>query len=260
MLLAVDIGNTTISVGGFAADREPVFTLSLGAGEPRSADEYATLLRRELEGRGVDLTQVTHGAVASVVPHLTDSLVRALNALGCDKVLTVGAGVKTGISIRTDSPGEVGADIIANAAAAAQMTDGAAILVDLGTATTVFALNRKKELLGGAILPGIQASFAGLRRSTAQLPMVAPSKKIEPLGKNTADCIASGVVLGHAWSIDGLIAQYAQLLQEEPAVFVTGGLAQWVLPYCRRPMQAEPYLTLKGLRVIYEKTRKTTVM
>lgn len=259
MLLAVDIGNSSIAVGGFAQGAEPLFTVRFSAQEHRTADEYAAALRSALEQNSIPSESVTDGAIASVVPHLTDTLRSALEQLGCTRVLTVGAGVKTGISIRTDAPSEVGADIIANAAAAATLTDGAAILVDIGTASTVFALNEKKELIGGAILPGIRSSLEGLRSATAQLPMVRLSSR-DALGKNTAECISGGVLWGHAFAVDGFIKQFSAMEgMENAAVFATGGPAELILPLCEAKMQKEPYLTLKGLRAIYEKTRKTKV-
>lgn len=259
MLLAVDIGNSSITVGGFAAETEPVFTVRFATDAHRSADEYAAALRGALVQYAIPLETVTDGAIASVVPPLTVVLRSALEQVGCKRVLIVGAGVKTGISIRTDAPSEVGADIIANAAAVATLAEGAAILLDIGTATTVFALNNRKELIGGSILPGIRSSLEGLRNATAQLPMVALSSK-EALGKNTAECISSGVLWGHAFAIDGFIEAFSALDGMENAVVVaTGGPASLVLPFSRAEIKQEPFLTLKGLRVIYEKTRKTKV-
>ena len=259
MLLAVDIGNSSITVGGFREEAEPVFTLRFAAGEHRTADEYANTLRQVLRMKGIAAEDVTDCAIASVVPPLTYVFAQALQQLNPCKVLTVGAGVKTGFSIRTDSPSEVGADIIANAAAA--VTQGVpAILVDIGTATTVFAVNDKKELIGGVILPGIGSSLEGLQKSTAQLPIVALDSPKKLLAKNTADCISTGVLMGHAFSIDGFINAFRQEPgMADAAVVATGGLANLILPLCKSKMQAEPFLTLKGLRVIFENTRKVKV-
>lgn len=259
MLLAVDIGNSSIAVGGFGREAEPLFTVRFSSAEHRTADEYAADLRKALEQHGIAPEAVTDGAIASVVPLLTQTMKDALERLGIRRVLTVGVGVKTGIAIRTDSPAELGADIIANAAAAATLTEGGAIILDIGTATTVFALNDKKELIGGAILPGIRSSLEGLRNATAQLPMVALSPK-DAMGKNTADCISSGVLWGHAMAIDGFIEKFSAMEgMGEPIVLATGGPASLILPLCGAEIQSQPFLTLKGLRVIYEKTRKTKV-
>lgn len=260
MLLAVDIGNSSITVGGFSAEAEPMFTIRFASEEHRSSDEYAAALREALTQRSIPLEAVTDGAIASVVPQLTVAWRGALEQLGCARVLIVGSGVKTGISIRTDAPSEVGADIIANAAAAAALVDGPAILVDIGTATTVFALNDKKELIGGAILPGLRSSMESLRASTAQLPAVVLDAPKQPIGKNTADCIASGVLWGQAFAIDGFIERFSAMEGMENAVVIaTGGPASLVLPLCKAAIRKEPFLTLKGLRVIYEKTRKIKV-
>lgn len=259
MLLTVDIGNSSITVGGFREGAEPVFTLRFSAGEPRSADEYANTLRQVLRMKNIEPAELTDCAVASVVPPLTHAFLQALQLVNPCRVLTVGAGVKTGFSIRTDAPSEVGADIVANAAAAVGM-GAPVILVDFGTATTVFAVNGKKELIGGVILPGISSSLEGLRRSTAQLPVVALEQPKTPLAKNTAGCISTGVLLGHAFAVDGFVREFSALPQMEGATVVaTGGLCNLVMPLCKSTMRAEPFLTLKGLRVIYENTRKKQV-
>lgn len=259
MLLAVDIGNSSITVGGFREGAEPVFSMRFSAGEHRSADEYANTLRQVLKIRGVEPEEITDCAIASVVPPLTHILEQALQLISPCRVLTVGAGVKTGFSVRTDAPSEVGADIIANVAAAVQW-GAPAIIVDMGTATTVFALNAKKELTGGVILPGIRSSLDGLRSSTAQLPVVALEAPQKTIGKNTADCISIGVLQGHAFAVDGFIdAILPENGMEGAKIYATGGLCNLVVPACRHEMQAEPFLTLKGLRVIYENTRKKQV-
>lgn len=254
MLLAVDIGNSSITVGCFCEAEEPLFTVRFSAGEHRSADEYAAMLRQTLVQHGVE--EITDCAVVSVVPTLTHTLEEALQLLCPCRVLTVGAGVKTGFSIRTDAPAEVGADIIANAAAAVK-AGVPAIIVDMGTATTVFAVNGKKELIGGTILPGIRSSLEGLRSATAQLPVVALEAPEKAVGKNTADCISIGVLQGHAFAVDGFIEAFKREAgMEDAAVVATGGLCRLILPLCKEKIEAEPYLTLKGLRVIYENTRK----
>lgn len=258
MLIAIDIGNSSIAVGVFGAGEEPICAFSLSAKEPRSADEYRHLLCASLEERGLDAKEMQDGAIASVVPMLTPAFEQALEMLCGRRPLMMGPGVKTGISIRTDSPGEVGADIIANAAAAAQAERGA-VIADFGTATTIFAINEKKELLGGAILPGIASSMESLRASTAQLPAVALRAGREPLGKNTADCIGSGVLLGQAFAIEGFARRYREILGEDATLIATGGLASLILPHCALPFEEDANLTLKGLRVIYEKTRKIKV-
>ncbi len=259
MLLAVDIGNSSITVGGFREEAEPVFSMAFSVEEHRSADEYAGSLEQVLKLRGVDPEEITDCAIASVVPPLTHTIQQALQRISDCRILTVGAGVKTGFSVRTDAPAEVGADIIANAAAAVQRAVPV-ILVDMGTATTIFAVNRAKELIGGVILPGIRSSLEGLRTSTAQLPAVALEPPKKTFGKNTIDCITVGVLQGHAFAVDGFIdAMLREPGMEGAEILATGGLSNLVLPACRHEIQAEPFLTLKGLRVIYENTRKKKV-
>ena len=256
MLLAVDVGNSSITVGGFRDEAEPVFTVRFSAGEHRSADEYANMLRQTLEQKDIGVEEVTDCAISSVVPPLTHTFEQALQLICPCRVLTVGVGVKTGFSVRTDAPSEVGADIIANTAAAVKL-GVPSIIVDMGTATTVFAVNSKKELIGGTILPGIRSSLEGLRSATAQLPVVALEVPKKQIAKNTADCISVGVLQGHAYAIDGFVEAFKKESgMEGAAVIATGGLCNLILPLCKQEMQAEPYLTLKGLRMIYENTRK----
>lgn len=259
MLIAIDIGNSNIKIGGFLAEEEPIFTMSLSALEPRSADEYANALRMGLKEQGIELSKITDCAIASVVPPLTPLLVAAMKKLCSCRILELGPGVRTGISVRTDSPAEVGADIIANGAAAAAKSQGGAIIVDFGTATTIFAVNAKNELLGGAILTGLRASAESLRASAAQLPAVPLQASKELIGKNTAECIANGVLLGHLYAVEGFATRFCSLLGGTPQLIATGGLASLILPHSTLGFQKEPHLTLKGLRIIYEKTRKIKI-
>lgn len=258
MLLAVDIGNSNITAGIFGKEEEPICSFSLSAKEPRSADEYLHLICAALQEKDLAEEQIKDAAVASVVPMLTAAFEQALGSLCGRRPMVLGAGVKTGIAIRTDSPSEVGADIIANAAAAAEYGKGA-VIADFGTATTVFAINRQKELLGGAILPGISASMENLRAATAQLPSVAPIVKGESLGKNTADCITSGVLMGQAFAVDEFARRYGEILGGVPMMIATGGLSSMVLPHSKSGFIQDPHLTLKGLRIIYERTRKIKI-
>ncbi|MBQ7095869.1 MAG: type III pantothenate kinase [Clostridia bacterium] len=259
MLIAIDIGNSNIKIGGFSAEEEPIFTMSLSALEPRSADEYANALRMGLKERKIELSKITDCAIASVVPALTPLMASAMQALCSCRILELGAGVRTGISVRTDSPAEVGADIIANAAAAAAKSQEGAIIADFGTATTIFAVNAKNELLGGAILTGLRASAESLRASAAQLPAVPLQAGKELIGKNTADCIANGVLLGHVYAIEGFAERFRALLGGAPRLIATGGLASLILPHTTLGFEKDPHLTLKGLRIIYGKTRKIKI-
>lgn len=258
MLLAIDIGNSNITAGVFGAAQEPLCSFSLSAKEARSADEYLHLILAALQERGIEAKDMEHGAICSVVPMLTAAFEQALTNLCARRPMILGAGVKTGISIRTDSPSEVGADIIANAAAAAIYEKGA-IIADFGTVTTIFAINKERELLGGAILPGVQASSENLRAVTAQLPAVSLRAGQNPLGRNTADCIANGLILGHAFAVDEFARRYEKLLDSAPMLIATGGLSSLILPHSKLGFIQDRNLTLKGLHIIYEKTKKIAI-
>ncbi len=259
MLLAVDIGNSNITIGVFAGGPEPAFAYHLATDVSRSADEYAILILNIFKIRKLEPQAIDDAAVSSVVPQLTRVLEEAIRGLFHCRVLTIGAGVKTGFNIRTEAPAEVGADIIANAAAALARVGPPAGIADLGTVTTIFALDRRSVLVGGVILPGVYASLEGLRSSTAQLPYVSLKQPASVIGRNTADCICSGLVLGHAISLDGFTDRFMAELKLEPAetaLLATGGAAPLILGACRHHFQYDPHLTLKGLSAIFENTRQ----
>lgn len=259
MLLAVDIGNSSIKLGVFSDGEEPVFTVRFAADRVRSADEYAIFIQGVFRHRNTEPEEITDAVLSSVAPQLTHTMEQAIRQLFGRRALTVGAGVRTGFNIRTEAPAEIGADIIANTAAAVRLAGAPAIIADLGTATTVFALNGERVLVGGVILPGVGTGLEALRASAAQLPFVALEKPAAVIGRNTAESISSGLIEGHAICIDGFIDRFCEelgLQAEDVALFATGGCAPLVTDSCRHHFRIEPHLTLKGLRVILENTRR----
>ncbi|MDQ3878568.1 MAG: type III pantothenate kinase [Actinomycetota bacterium] len=257
MLLAVDVGNTQTHLGVF--DSERLAHEWRAATDPRrSADELALMYGEFL--RLVDMTfeqDVTGLAVCSVVPRATQELRElARRYLGFD-ALVVEPGVKTGVAIKTDNPREIGADRIADVVGAREIfPDGPVIVVDFGTAIKVEAITAQGEFLGGAIAPGIDTAATALFSATAQLrrvELVAPPRAI---GRSTVTALQSGIVLGTAALVDGLIERVSDELGGRPKVVATGGLAPVVADHCRRIDVVEPILTLMGLRLIFE--RNTT--
>ena len=265
MLLAIDIGNSSISLGMFdltqTADRPaPVMTAKLSAATGRTSDEYAVLIRGLLSEKGY-AGSLTAAVMGSVVPQLTHTLETAVQKLGGDTpipVTHIGGGVRTGISLRVDDPAALGADIVTNAAAAVKLYGAPVVFLDFGTATVCGAVNMAREMVGVSISPGVTTSLEGLRAAAAQIPYMELKTPDTALGKNTTAAIRSGLVLGTACMIDGLLERIrAELKLPKDAALpmvATGGLAQLVLPACTHSITYESDLTLLGLYFIYKAT------
>ena len=265
MLLAIDIGNSSISLGLFdlnAADPRPApaLTAKLSAATGRTADEYAVIIRGLLTDKGYH-GAITAAVMGSVVPQLTHTLEAAVQKLGGDTpipVTHIGGGVRTGISLRVEDPAALGADIVTNASAAVKLYGAPVIFLDFGTATVCGAVNLARELVGVSIAPGVTTSLEGLRAAAAQIPYMELKAPDAALGKNTAAALRSGLVLGTACMIDGMICRIKEELKlpQNAAlpIVATGGLADLVLPACTHEIAHEPDLTLLGLYFIYKAT------
>lgn len=267
VLLCLDIGNSNISVGVFEENgAEPLFSVKLASSPIRSADEYRVLIWNLLTLHGITPEQIDRAAMASVVPALTGVLTAALSKLTDAPLLTVGPGIKTGFSIRIDDPSELGADQVANTAGALAHFDAPLILIDAGTVTVVSAIDRDKNYLGCAILPGMRTCTDYFKQSTALLPAFeltpVPARAPDPsaddslLGKNSADSMRIGLVIGSAMMADGFIEAYKRRLGGDATVIVTGGSAAILKASCKSEMTADAHLTLKGLARLVELNRK----
>ena len=254
MLLAVDVGNTQTHLGVF--DRDVLIHEWRASTEAkRTADELALFFDGFLRSEDLSFSrQITGVAICSVVPRSTQELrAMTLRYFGYRPVV-VEPGVKTGIAVLTDNPKEVGADRIANAVAAHDMFEGqAVIVVDFGTALTLDAVSAKGEYLGGAIAPGIDTSSSALFQSTAQIRRVELLAPPSAIGKTTVTSVQSGIIYGTAALVDGLVERVAKELGGDARVIATGGLAPMVVEHCHRVERIEPTLTLRGLRLIFER-------
>jgi type III pantothenate kinase len=253
MLLAIDVGNTESVIGVFDGE-----TLSwhwrMATVRDRTADELALLYGGFLEQRGLSFSrQITGVVIASVVPDQTQSLREMVRRYFHFPPVVLEPGVKTGISILTDNPREVGADRIANAVAAFAKYGGPCIVVDFGTATTYDAVSDKGEYLGGVIAPGLQISAQALFSATARLPRVELTETRTVIGKNTVESVQSGLLYGTAAEVDGLVERMQKELGGNAVVIATGGLAAVVVGVAVRIDHHDPWLTLEGLRLIFEK-------
>ncbi|MDP9243104.1 MAG: type III pantothenate kinase [Actinomycetota bacterium] len=252
MLLAVNVGNTQTALGVFRGD-DLAWQWRLSTEAERTADEMALLFGGVLQQQGLSFSkEITGVVISSVVPPSTQSLREMADRYFGFPPVVVEPGTKTGIPILSDNPREVGADRIVNALAAHAKYGGPCIVVDFGTATTYDAVSEKGEFIGGAIAPGIQVAGESLFAATARLPQVELVAPRSVIGKNTVECIQSGLVFGAAAELEGMVDRMEKELG--PAtVIATGGLAPVVLPHCEVIDHHEPWLTLEGLRIVYER-------
>jgi len=251
MLLCIDIGNTNITMGLYRG-QDLLTHWRLFTDHHKMPDEYGMLLLSLLAHHGYRADDVEGVSLASVVPPLTDVFCQmALIYLGVDP-LVVGSGVKTGVAIRYDTPREVGADRVVNAAAAYRLYGGPACIVDFGTGTTFDALSTTGEYLGGAIAPGIQVAAEALFQQTAKLPRVDLRPPRTAIGKNTMDAMRSGILFGYVGLVEGLVERFRRELGPQMHVIATGGLSPLIAQHTELFEAVDPWLTLKGLRMIYE--------
>ena len=254
MLLTVDIGNSSVDFGVFDEENRLRMTSKISADRSKYADEYAIALEGILSLHRIEKEQITDCMIASVVPSLTVQVSVAIQKLFAIRPLEVGPGIKTGLNIRIDSQTELGADIVANAAAAMSLAKPPMIIIDVGTATTFTAISSGGALEGVIIAPGVRVSLDALASQTAELPDVSISMPKHVIGKNSRDSMNSGVIQGQALMIDGFSEKIrAELKAEKIRIFATGGLAETVLPLCSQKIEDVPDLTLEGLRILYRK-------
>jgi len=250
MILAVDIGNSNIVIGGIEGD-EIRFEARLRTDATKTSDEYCIDLKMILEVYNTQSSQIEGMILASVVPQVLNSMKTALKKLTGKDALVVGPGLKTGLNIKIDNPQQTGADLVVGCVAALREHKAPLIVVDMGTATTVIVLDKTGAMIGGAICPGVKISMDALTDRTALLPGLQLDQPKKAIGRNTIDCMRSGIMLGAACMLDGLIERMEEELGCETTVVVTGGIAKFVIPMCRKPMIYDKDLLLKGLVALY---------
>ena len=251
MLLAIDIGNTTITIGVFE-DEKLRTTWRMATNIDHMADEYATFLLNMLQHQDLETSDIKEIAMCSVVPPLTTTFVDLFQRYFHISPLVVGPGIKTGVRIRMDNPREVGTDRIVNAAAAHHLYGGPVIIVDVGTATTFDTVSKEGDYLGGAIATGIGTAAEALFTRTAALPRVELVHPEHAIGTNTVAAMQSGLVFGYVGLIEGIVARIEQELGEKATVVATGGYAELMAKESKVIDIVNPDLTLIGLRLIYQ--------
>jgi type III pantothenate kinase len=255
MLLAVDIGNTTIAMGIFEG-KKLLKNWSARSEREKTADEYGIMLLELLRSAAIGPAAIRGVIISSVVPPLTPAFqVLSQNLFGV-KALIVGPGLRTGMPILYENPGEVGADRVVASIAALEKYGGPCIVVDFGTATTFDAVADKGEYLGGAIAPGIQISAEALYLRTAKLPRIEVAKPKKAIGRTTVASMQSGIYFGYIGLVNTIIAEITKELGAEPKIIVTGGFAAQLGPEIRAPHYHEPHLVLEGLRIVFERNRE----
>lgn len=254
MILAIDIGNTNIVIG--CIDKEKTYFIErLSTVRTKTELEYAVDIKTVLDIYHISKEDIEGGIISSVVPQITNIAKLAAEKILKKEVMVLGPGLKTGLNILMDQPGQLGADLVANAAAGIAEYPVPLVIIDMGTATTASVIDRDKHYIGGMILPGVGVSLDALTARASQLSGISiePPKRV--IGKNTIECMKSGVLYSNAGAMDGIIERIEEELGEKITVVATGGLAKKIVPYCKREIILDEDLMLKGLLVIYEKNR-----
>ena len=255
MILAIDIGNSNI-VLGCIRDGEILFEARMATDRIKTRDQYCAELKAMLELFRVSPAEIDGCIVSSVVPQIQQSLVEAAERLTGKACLTVGPGLKTGLRIKIDNPAQAGSDLIVGAVAAIDAYGTGLCVIDMGTATTICAIDREGAFLGGTIAPGVMLSLNALTSGTAQLPGISLEKPKKVIGSNTVDSMRSGILLGSAAMLDGMVERIEAELGYPTKVIATGGLAKYIVPLCKREMIIDDNLLLHGLEILYKRNAK----
>lgn len=254
MLLAIDIGNTNITLGVYD-EQVLLFTGRLATDNKTTADQYAIDIKNLLALNNCDHGDVEDCIIASVVPTVGTAIKKAVSFL-CDIMpLELGPGVKTGLNIKIDNPAQLGADLVAGAVGAINEYTLPCIVIDMGTATTLSVIDSNATYMGGVIAAGVGLTLKALTENTAALPSVSIKAPHSVIGTNTVDCMQSGLVFGTAAMLDGLIEQISARLGKTPTVVATGGLSHEIITHCRHDVIYNENLLLEGLREIYERNK-----
>ena len=252
MILTIDMGNTNIVIGGIDEEKT-YFEERITTIHSRTSTEYALLIKDILDLHSIDKNQIEGSIVSSVVPPLNAPIQSAIKKILGRRPLLVGSGMKTGLNILMDNPKSVGSDQIVDAVAALQEYPCPIIVIDMGTATTMSVIDKHGNYIGGVILPGLKVSLDSLSSNAAQLPFISLEIPGKVIGKNTIDCMRSGILYGNAAQMDGIIDRMEEELGQTASVVATGGLSRFVTPLCRHKIHYDQALLLKGLLALYRK-------
>ncbi len=256
MLLAIDIGNSNIVLGCIQAQKI-LHEARLATDLIKTSDQYCMDLKNLLSLYEIDCSMIEGVIISSVVPPVLNSFRTAVMKLTGLKPMVVGPGIRTGLNILMDNPAQIGSDLIVAAVAALREYPAPIIIIDMGTATTMSVIDANRAYIGGCISPGVRISSEALTARTAQLPGISLEEPKRAIGKNTVDSMRSGIMLGAACMLDGMIARMEDELGQPATVLATGGIARFVIPMCRREIIYDRNLLLKGLTILYENNKKS---
>ncbi|TJX67864.1 type III pantothenate kinase [Soehngenia saccharolytica] len=257
MLLVIDVGNTNIVFGVYDG-KKLIYDRRIATDKEKTSDEYGLLFDQFFKYDGIKREEIEDIIISSVVPTLMHTLPSMAQRYFNKVPIVIGPGVKTGMNIKYDNPREVGADRIVNAVGAYEKYGGPVIIVDFGTANTFCYVNKEGEYLGGVITPGINISAEALFLRTAKLPKVEITKPEKIIGKNTITSIQSGLINGFAGMVDYIIDKMIEEMNqsiEDVMVVATGGFANLISSETKNIKVVDKYLTLEGLRIIYERNK-----
>lgn len=260
MLLTVDIGNSHITIGGFAIDgktiqQEPVFLARFLTEHHKTDDQYAMAFMQLFSLYHIEKHTVIDIIICSVVPELNDIIRQAFVKVTGITPMLLGPGIKTGLNIRIDNPAQLGSDLVAGAVAAIEKYSMPCIIFDLGTATTVSVIDQNGFFIGGTICSGVSITLEALAKKTALLPHISIEKPKTVIGTNTIHSMQSGAVYGTAAMIDGLAERIETELGSPATLVATGGLAKMIIPACKKKLELSENLLLDGLRLVYQKNK-----
>ena len=256
MILTVDVGNSNIVLGGIREDAI-AFEARLRTDATKTSDEYCIDLKMILEVYHIKADEIEGSIIASVVPQVLNSMKTAIVKLTGKQPLVVGPGLKTGLNIAIENPSQAGADLVVGCVAALREHKAPMIIVDMGTATTMIVVDKNNAMIGGCIMPGVKISMDALTDRTALLPGLQLDQPKKAIGRNTIDCMRSGLMLGAACMIDGMIDRMEEELGYETTVIATGGIAKFVMPMCRHSIIYDKDLLVKGLAALYRDNKRS---
>lgn len=254
MILAIDIGNTNIVVGCIDA-KQTYFVERLSTNTNQTMLEYAITFKNILELYHINPRGLEGAIISSVVPPISNTIRLSVEKIIGKPCLVVGPGIKTGLNIIMDNPATVGSDRVVTAVAGIREYKAPFLVIDMGTATTIDCVDKNHNYIGGAIMPGVRVSLESLAQKAAQLHNISLETPKHTIGKNTTECMRSGIIFGNAAMLDGMIDRIAEEMGETPTLIATGGLSKFIIPHCRHKIIYDDSLLLKGLWIIYSKNQ-----
>lgn len=255
MILAINVGNTNVNLGLYEG-KQLLYHWCVATSRNKTKDEWAMSIQSLFDYEKRSFDEIKGIIISSVVPQIMYEMEQMCKKYFKINPMIVGPGIKTGLNIKYDNPKEVGADRIANAVAATKLFKGPLVIVDFGTATTFCYINENHQYMGGAIAPGLSISTEALYTKASKLPRIEIRKPKDVVGTNTIDAMQAGIFYGYIGLVDGMVNKLKGKASEVPTVIATGGIASLIAGETETIDVVEPFLTLKGLQMIYEKNEK----